>query len=412
MNNTENTNKGPRIKSGGMKINNLYRKYIVNSGVDMYMLSIIVLMGFCGLVMVFSASYAYAFSSTGDSTYYIRKQLGFMLGGFLGMLLIAYGTKSSLFKKTSIIAYIAALVLLVMVLVVGVSEGEAKRWIYIGSIGFQPSEVMKYALVVMLAWYYQRFYKKVHQKGFWRSFLYNTIIPAIIVVIPAGLVLLENHLSGFVIIMLIGVTVMWIGGANKWVFSIGFFAVAGLVIAFVLWCKTSPETVKELFPREYMFKRVDMWLNPENYDVQSDTWQTVQGKIAVGSGGLFGRGLGKSLQKHLFVSQPQNDFIYSIICEELGFIGGVSVIILYFVFMFRGYHIAKNANDLFSSITVIGIVGHVGLQALLNIGVVTGILPNTGITLPFFSAGGSSLLILLAEMGIILTISKHSRVDR
>ena len=138
----------------------------------------------------------------------------------------------------------------------------------------------------------------------------------------------------------------------------------------------------------------------------------MQGKIAVGSGGLFGRGLGKSLQKHLFVSQPQNDFIYSIICEELGFIGGVSVIILYFVFMFRGYHIAKNANDLFSSITVIGIVGHVGLQALLNIGVVTGILPNTGITLPFFSAGGSSLLILLAEMGIILTISKHSRVDR
>jgi len=412
MNNTENISKKSRISGGTSKLNNLYRKYIVNSGVDVYMLAIIVLMGFCGLVMVFSASYAYAFSSTGDSTYYIRKQLIFMMLGFLGMLFIAFFTKSSLFKKFAIPVYFVSLLLLAMVLVMGVSEGEAKRWLYLGPIGFQPSEVTKYALVVMLAWYYQRFYKKVHQKKFWNSFLYSTLIPGVIVLVPAGLVLLENHLSGFVIIMLIGVTVMWIGGANKWVFSIGFLVVAALVIGFVFWCKVSPDSVKELFPKEYMFKRVDMWLNPENYDVQSDTWQTVQGKIAVGSGGFFGRGLGKSLQKHLFVSQPQNDFIYSIICEELGFVGGVSVIILYFVFMFRGYHIAKNAHDMFSAITVIGIVGHVGIQALLNIGVVTGILPNTGITLPFFSAGGSSLLILLAEMGIILTISKHSRVDR
>lgn len=412
MNNTENTNGRARIKSGGMKINDLYRKYIVNSGVDMYMLAIIVLMGFCGLVMVFSASYAYAFSSTGDSTYYIRKQLIFMMAGFALMLIIAFFSKSAWFKNLAIPAYFVSIVLLLLVLVMGVSEGEAKRWLYIGPLGFQPSEVMKYSLVVMLAWYYQRFYKQVHNKKFWRSFLFSTVIPGVIVVIPAALVLLENHLSGFIIIMLIGVTVMWIGGANKWIFSVGFIVAAALIIGFVFLCKTSPETVKEMFPREYMFKRIDMWLNPENYDVQSDTWQTVQGKIAVGSGGLFGRGLGKSLQKHLFVSQPQNDFIYSIICEELGFVGGVAVIILYFVFMFRGFHIAKNAHDLFSAITVIGIVGHVGLQALLNIGVVTGILPNTGITLPFFSAGGSSLIILLAEMGIILTISKHSRVDR
>ncbi len=412
MNNTENINKKQRISSGTSKLGNLYRKYIVNSGIDVYMLAIIVLMGLCGLVMVFSASYAYAFSSTGDSTYYIRKQLIFMMFGFVVMLGLAFFTKSSLYKKLAIPAYLGALLLLALVLVMGVSEGEAKRWLYFGPLGFQPSEVAKYALVVMLAWYYQRFYKKVHQKKFWSSFLYSTIIPGIIVVIPAGLVLLENHLSGFIIVLLIGATVMWIGGANKWFFSVGFLVAAGLLVAFVFWCKVSPETVKELFPREYMFKRVDMWLNPENYDVQSDTWQTVQGKIAVGSGGFFGRGLGKSLQKHLFVSQPQNDFIYSIICEELGFVGGVAVIILYFVFMFRGYHIAKNAHDMFSAITVIGIVGHVGIQALLNIGVVTGILPNTGITLPFFSAGGSSLLILLAEMGIILTISKHSRVDR
>jgi len=331
MNNTENTVKSPRIKSGGMKINNLYRKYIVNSGVDTYMLAIIVLMCFCGLVMVFSASYAYAFSSTGDSTYYIRKQLYFMMGGLLGMLLIAFFFKSKFFKTFAIPAYLVSLLLLALVLVVGVSEGEAKRWIYIGSFGFQPSEIMKYSLVVMLAWYYQRFYKKVHDKKFFKSLLYSTIIPGVIVVIPAALVLLENHLSGFIIILLIGVTVMWIGGANKWIFGIGFFAVVALVAGFVLLCKTSPETVKDLFPKEYMFKRIDMWLNPENYDVQSDTWQTVQGKIAVGSGGLFGRGLGKSLQKHLFVSQPQNDFIYSIICEELGFVGGVAVIILYFV---------------------------------------------------------------------------------
>lgn len=412
MKKTSDERSDNKITSTSGGIVNFYRRHVANSGIDVHMLAIIFFIVFCGLVMVFSASYAYAYSSAGDSTLYIRKQLGFMLIGVVGMIIVGWFIPSDFFKAMALPAYFGGLVLLVLVLFMGESEGLAKRWIEIGPISFQPSEIMKYSLVVTLAWYYHRFYKQVHGKGFWKSLWYSTVIPLAIIAVPAVLILAESHLSGFVIIVLIGLTVMWVGGANKWLFSIGFFVVIGIIIGFVVLCKTSPETVKELFPKEYMFKRVDMWLNPEAYDVQSDTWQTVQGKIAVGSGGLFGRGLGKSLQKHLFVSQPQNDFIYSIVCEELGFIGGVGVIVLYFVFIFRGLHIAKNSRDVFSALTVIGIVGHVGTQALLNIGVVTGLLPNTGITLPFFSAGGSSLIILLAEMGIILTISRRARIDR
>ena len=171
------------------------------------------------------------------------------------------------------------------------------------------------------------------------------------------------------------------------------------------------EQIFSVFP-EYIQKRVDMWLNPENYSVQDDTWQTVQGMIAVGSGGLFGRGLGNSLQKHLFVSQPQNDFIFAIVCEELGFVGAVGVIILYLVFIWRGIHIAKRAPDLYSALVVLGIVSHVAIQAFLNIAVVTALIPNTGISLPFFSYGGSSLIILMAEIGIVLCISKYSKIHK
>ncbi len=406
--NTKNTSasSAPRPQTG--RLNKLLYHVTGSGRIDMGMLAIVLFFVFCGLITVFSASYAYAFSSMQDSAYFFRRQLVFALAGILLMFLISFIPERWI-KYASIPAYFAGLGLLGLVLVIGKSQGDAQRWLQIGSITFQPSEFMKFALVAVLAWYYERFYRKVHSKK--TSFLFGIVIPLGIIAIPAFLIMSENHLSGLIIILLIGATVMWIGGANRWVvLVVAIIAVFGLG-AFITLCKTKPEVVKNLLPKEYMFKRIDMWLNPDAYSVQADTWQTVQGKTAIGSGGLFGRGIGNSLQKHMFVSQPQNDFIYTILCEELGFLGATGVIVAYFIFMIRGIRIARNASGVFSALTVIGIVGHVGIQAMLNIGVVTGALPNTGISLPFFSYGGTALVILLCEMGVVLCISRGARVD-
>jgi cell division protein FtsW len=221
------------------------------------------------------------------------------------------------------------------------------------------------------------------------------------------LVLLEKHLSGTIILFGLGLSVMWAGGSKKSFFAILLIAV-GLLAAILIF---NPEFIESKL-EPYQWKRIDMWLNPQDYDTQSDTWQTNQGLIAVGSGGIFGRGIGNSLQKHLFISQPQNDFIFAVLCEELGMIGAYALIVLYMVFFVRCLQIARRAPDVFSALTVIGIASHVIIQALLNMMVVTAIIPNTGIALPFFSYGGSSLLILLGEMGVILSISRFSRIQK
>ncbi len=371
------------------------------------MLIIILLLVCIGSIMVFSASYAYAYSSLGDSRHYIRLQLGFVLGGGALMAFVSLFNYEFI-KKFSIAAYIASIGLLLVVLVAGSSEGAAKRWLLLGPVSVQPSEIMKFALVLMIAYYFDKNYRRVNIQGhFWKSTWYSIVLPGMFVLLACLLIMLENHLSGTIIVGLIGLSVIWVGG-GKWQWYLVFIIVV-VVSLFAVF--NFSEQVFSVFP-EYIQKRVDMWLNPENYSVQDDTWQTVQGMIAVGSGGLFGRGLGNSLQKHLFVSQPQNDFIFAIVCEELGFVGAVGVIILYLVFIWRGIHIAKRAPDLYSALVVLGIVSHVAIQAFLNIAVVTALIPNTGISLPFFSYGGSSLIILMAEMGIVLCISKYSKIHK
>ena len=371
------------------------------------MLAIILLLVCIGSVMVFSASYAYALANFGDSRYFINKQIIYVVIGLAAMAGASL-VSHKLMKKLTIAIYIAALALLGVVLVIGVAEGEAKRWIDIGGFTFQPSEIMKLALVMMLAYYFDKNYRKVNIGGhFWKSTWYSIILPAVFLALACGLIMLENHLSGTIIVGLIGLSVIWAGG-GKWQWFLIFLCVVVLVLFAVY---NFSDEIFSVFP-DYVQRRVDMWLNPENYDVQDDTWQTVQGMIAVGSGGFLGRGLGNSLQKHLFVSQPQNDFIFAIVCEELGFVGAVGVILLFVVFIWRGLYIAKRAPDLFSALTVFGIVAHVAIQAFLNIAVVTALIPNTGISLPFFSYGGTSLVLLMAEMGIILSISKYSKIQK
>ena len=393
----------PEVQSGS-------KIYTYVHGVDRPMLIIILLLSLFGLIMVYSSSYVYALTYMGNSAHFAIKQAKFLLLGIAIMLGISMFNRKWIHLSV-FPAFALAIGFLVAVLVFGVTEGDAKRWIYLGPVSFQPSELMKIALILMIAWLSYRFKNTIHaKKKFWKATLYGFVIPLFIIGVSCLLVLLEKHLSGTIILFLIGFAMLWANGAPKvWTITL-FFLIIGVIGGVIFAVMKFPEEVKAAVP-DYMFTRVDSWLNPENYSTQNELWQTLQGKIAVGSGGFFGRGFGQSLQKHLFVSMPQNDFIFAIVCEELGFIGALSVIGLYMAFVVRGMHIAKNAPDIFCSLTAIGISAHVGFQALLNMAVVTGLIPNTGISLPFFSAGGSSLIFLFVEMGILLCISKYTPVS-
>ncbi len=367
-------------------------------GVDRSMLVIILLLICFGSIMVFSASYAYALSKTGDSYFFIKRQLAFSAIGIALMFGISF-LDYRFIRKITPLYFGGAVLLLLAVLVLGVAEGEAVRWLYIGSFSIQPSEIMKLGLVLILAYYYSLTEKQVWAKGFWRSSLFSTFIPLGIVLVVCILVALEKHISGTVIMFAIGMAVIWSAGGKKVWFAAavgGFGAGVAAIIAFT----------------DYATKRLDIFRNPENYSVQSEVWQTLQGLYAVGSGGFFGVGLGNSRQKHLFVSQPQNDFIFAIVCEELGLIGAVAVIALFVAFFMRGLIISKRVPDVFSKLTVIGIVSKVVIQAFLNIAVVTNLIPNTGVSLPFFSYGGSALIILFMEMGVLLCISRYSCLEK
>ena len=225
--------------------------------------------------------------------------------------------------------------------------------------------------------------------AYWR--LTSTVI--------CGLVMLEKHLSGLIILGVLGIVTMYLGGTKlKWFAGIGVAGVS--VVGGVL-----------LFS-DYARQRIDTWINIDKVDPLGEAWQTLQGLYAIGSGGFFGRGLGNSQQKYGYVSQPQNDFIFTIVCEELGFIGAVCVVVLFCLLLWRGFKIASKAPDKFTALVVYGLVAKVGIQTLMNIAVVTNSMPNTGISLPFFSSGGTSLILQIFEMGIILSISRYSRQKR
>ena len=382
---------------------------------DRPMLVIILLLVCFGSVMVFSASYAYAYSRYGDSAYFIKKQVVFVLLGLAAMLFISH-LNYKIIKAAALPAYGVALLLLVLVLLIGVAAQAAQRWLQIGPISVQPSEIMKIALILVMAWYGDRFRRKIYDpnQSFRQKTINSLLKPGCFVILAALLVALENHVSGTLIMLLIGAVCLWAVGADRrWFIYLGGggLILVGLVLLVVWFKDASWNKIDDIMPA-YVVKRIDMWLRPDNYTVLDDTWQTVQGKYAVGSGGFFGAGFGNSYQKHLFVSQPQNDFIFAIVCEELGFVGAVGLIALYLVFIYRGLIIAKRAPDIFSAIVAIGIVGHVGIQAFLNMLVVTGVFPNTGISLPFISYGGSSLIMLMAEMGILLSISRAAGLEK
>ena len=356
---------------------------------------VLALIGF-GLIMVFSASYVYALSKTGDSLFYIKRQLLFALLGILAMT-FAMNVDYRTIYRFAAPAFIATSVLLVLTPLYGMAAGVATRWIDIGGIRFQPSEIMKLVLVLFLSRYFMIYEKAAtNPNDRTQSSIYGLFVPGAYVLFVCVLIALENHFSCMIIMFSIGMVVIFVSGVRMF-----WFAVAGSVAAVA--------ALIAIMFSSYARERVDVWLRPERYSTDDEVYQTLQGLYAIGSGGFLGTGLGNSRQKHLFVSQPQNDFIYTIVCEELGFVGAVGVIALFLLLIWRGCVIALRAPDTFSQLVVVGIIGKVAIQALLNIGVVTACLPNTGISLPFFSYGGTALAMQIMEMGIVLGISRYSR---
>ena len=370
-------------------------KPLVRGSVDMWFLLISMLLVCFGAVMSYSASAVYAEQKYDDPTYFLWRYVIFtILAAVITALFIVFARPWH-WRIFAALAYAGAIVLLLVVLVVGGGDG-VQRWIDLGFITVQPSEVAKMATVMMLALYMAKYEDKIvttHKFG--GNFKYGFFMPMIIIGIICGLIALELHISGLMIVGMLGVAVMFLGGTRIRYLAmfVGIIAVAGVFLIAV---------------SSYAQERVDIWLKLEELDPRGEAWQTLQGLYAIGSGSFFGLGLGSSRQKFGYVSQPQNDFIFTIICEELGFLGAFILILLFALLVWRGIIIGQRAPDKFCALTVWGLTFKIALQVAMNIAVVTNSMPNTGISLPFFSSGGSALILQIFEVGIILSISRFS----
>ena len=369
--------------------------FSIANGFDMPFLIILMLILVIGRGCMYSASYAYAFYwYDGDSYYFIKRQLAFAVLGVVAMLMIST-IDYHVLHKFSWVLWIVSLALLVVAYIMPSSTG-IHRWIRIPGIGqFQPSEVAKFALIVLYAHLVSLNHKKM--KTFTKGYLPFMAILGI----TCGLVFIEPHLSGTMLLLGIGLILMYVGG-TRLVYLLGTIGIGGAAAGYMI------------FGMGYEKDRIDVWLKPlEMFTKDKDmAWQTVQSLYAIGSGGLMGQGLGNSRQKHLFLPEPQNDFIFSIVCEELGFIGAVLIIILFGLLVWRGFVIGMKAPDKFGSMLAIGLTGQIGLQVAFNVAVVTNTIPNTGISLPFFSYGGTSLVMLLAQMGVVLSVSRSIQTEK
>lgn len=353
-----------------------------------FLLLVLALVG-TGLVMLGSASSAVALYRRGDPYAYLRPQLLYAALGIAAMW-VASRVDYHIYHRLAWGLLAVSLVLLTAVLFMPEYNG-CRRWLVLPGLGtLQPSEIAKFAVVLVFAHIISLNHSRMGSFGV-------GVLPFVLVLgVVATLMLLEPHLSGTVLILCIGAVLMFVGGTGlKWFIFAGAGGAAAVGSAVLI--------MPDLVP--YAANRLSSWLDPFA-DPLGAGHQTIQSLYAIGSGGAAGLGLGNSRQKHLFVPEPQNDFIFSILCEELGFVGASGVILLFVLLLWRGITLAVNAPDRFGALLVVGFVVQVALQAVLNIAVVTNTIPNTGISLPFFSSGGTSLLMLLGEMGIVLSVSR------
>lgn len=353
---------------------------------DYTMLFIIIFLVGFGLVMLYSTSYYNALNKMGDSAYYLKRQFMTSMLGFAGMFVMAR-TDYHIWLKLSRPIYLLAIVLCTAVIFAGTNLNGSTRWLKIGPISFQPSEIAKMAVILFLAALISEIPKQMGKM--------STIAKLLLYVGPIVGVVGISNLSTALIIF--GITVMMIFVASPKYRYFIFMALIGVAVI-VIFIKAGG----------YRAERIAIWLNPTEHP---KGYQTLQGLYAIGSGGLFGKGLGESMQKLGFLPEAQNDMIFSIICEELGLFGAICVILLFLLLIWRLLVIANNAKDMSGAMIVVGIMTHIAIQVILNIAVVTNSMPNTGVTLPFISYGGTSVAILLTEMGLALSVSRGIKLQ-
>ena len=368
----------------------------LNNSVDFTLVITVLLLLSLGLVMVLSASSPTALQKYDKSYYFFIRQLIFAVLGIFGMYFVSkidYRIYQKFYKH----AWILSAILLVLVLVIGTDSHGAKRWIDLGFTTFQPSELVKFFMIIF---YGGILVKDRDELGkFWKGLVKHVLFLAPII----GLLLLEPHVSTSMVIIITCCIMMIMAGCKFWQFLMsGVIAVGGIgSIATVLYAAS--DAFKKQF--QYIVTRFITFTDPWQ-DATGDGWQIIQSLYAIGSGGLFGAGLGESKQKYLYLSEPHNDFIFSVLAEELGFVGCILVFVLFAVFIWRGVLIAMKAPDMFGSLVAVGITSLVGVQVIINVAVVTSSMPVTGMQLPFFSYGGTALFILLCEVGVLLSISR------
>lgn len=375
------------------------KKKKVHSFYDLSLVVIIIVLTVFGLVMIYSAS-SYTAQLNDDlnnnSAYFMQRQGVIALGGFIFMLIISKMDYHWLYP-VAVPSYILSHILMIIVTVAGREVNGKKRWLDIGPIGFQPSEFAKIALIITLAAVITSLGGKINR--------WSTMGKVFLLALAIGGIVGLNNLSTGIILVGIGFVMLFVACEVKWPFflagggALGILMAAGPIGKFLL-------NIHILKP--YQYNRIEAWLNPE-LDPEGKSFQILQGLYAIGSGGLMGQGLGESIQKLGFLPESQNDMIFAIICEELGLFGAIAVIMLFLLMIYRFVMIANDAPDLFGALLVVGVMAHIAIQVILNIAVVTNTIPNTGITLPFISYGGTSVLFLMVEMGIVLSVSNQIR---
>ncbi|MGN0468286.1 MAG: FtsW/RodA/SpoVE family cell cycle protein [Acutalibacteraceae bacterium] len=399
-------------------------RFFHSGGLDVIFCCFVLLLFGVGLTMMYSASYAYAAANAPSPSYYFVRQLVFGIVGIIGMFFVSK-VDYRILNGPLTIALTAFVIFLMFVAVIKGGGDGINRWIDLGFIQFQPSEFMKFITVLVMSYMLCILYETLRvgknksatpkrarlTKGekFLYYFIDTPMKASFVLLFVCGiftlLVLMGKHLSGAIIVCLVGLSMMWVGGANKKFMA--FIAALGVLAVVLVIMK--PEILK-LFS-DYACERVQVWKAKQTVG-NTTYWQTKQGLYAIGSGGPFGVGFGNSKQKLLYVPEPQNDFVFSICCEELGYVGAILILLLFAAMIARGFMIAAKTTDYFGSLLVVGIMMQIGIQVVLNIAVVTDTIPNTGVPLPFFSYGGTALVMLFLQMGVVLSVSRKSYLDK
>lgn len=358
---------------------------------DFTLLFVVLVLLFMGLIALSSASSYYALTEFNDSSYYIVRQIAFAVVGIIGMLVISKIDYKQ-YLKFGYLIYGVGILLMLMVFVPGIggTVNGANRWLNLGFMRFQPSEIMKLCLIIGLSTYIEKNQAKMKTiKGY--------LVPASMLGLVCLIMYFQDHMSGMIVMLVLGATIIFINGIK---IKTRYLVIGGLLIATV--------AAVFLLSDSYRLERVTSFMNPEA-DTTGSNWQPIQSLYAIGTGGLFGRGLGQSRQKYLWLPEAQNDFIFSVYAEEFGFVGCIVVLALYGFFVTRGLIIAMKSKNKYGTLIAGSIITMFAFQVIVNIAVVTVSMPTTGMPLPFFSAGGTSLLINLAAVGLVLNISRQGK---